>query len=143
AVAASPPLGADQLVGLETWVWVPATEWDQTVSRDLPALFTVLTIGATPQRVTWHMGDGGVAVCEGRGLEWSPAVEAAGAAHCGYTYERSSAGQADLAFDAEADVEWEAWYQLDGGARVPLGRVSQATPFGVRVAEAQAINTGG
>ncbi|MGH9185105.1 MAG: hypothetical protein ACRD0U_04710, partial [Acidimicrobiales bacterium] len=42
AVAASPPLGADQLVGLETWVWVPATEWDQTVSRDLPALFTVL-----------------------------------------------------------------------------------------------------
>ncbi|MGH9185068.1 MAG: hypothetical protein ACRD0U_04520 [Acidimicrobiales bacterium] len=91
------------------------------MSLEIPALFTVLTIGADPTRVTWHLGDGGETHCDGRGLEWSPAAEQAGAVHCGYTYQRSSVGRRDLAFEARAEVEWEAWYQVDGGPRSGWG----------------------
>ncbi|MGH9186033.1 MAG: hypothetical protein ACRD0U_09500, partial [Acidimicrobiales bacterium] len=139
----SPPLGADQLVALETWVWFPEAEW-QEVALDVPALFTVLTIGATPVRAEWNMGDGGWVACPGRGVDYSPEAASVGAAHCGYTYQRSSAREADLSFDGHVDVFWEAWFEVDGGPRVSLGEAPpQTTPFEVRVAEAQAINTGG
>ncbi|MGH9185729.1 MAG: hypothetical protein ACRD0U_07955 [Acidimicrobiales bacterium] len=141
AVSMSPPLGVDQLVGLETWLWFDEAVW-QSESVDIPALFVTLTLTIEPTRVVWHMGDEGTAPCEGPGSAWSEAAEAAGSLHCGYIYQRSSATQSDLTFDGHAEVEWEASWSTNGGPGTSLGPVYQTTPFQVRVAEAQAINVG-
>ncbi|MGH9184535.1 MAG: hypothetical protein ACRD0U_01765, partial [Acidimicrobiales bacterium] len=146
-VSFSPLEGVDQLVGLETWVWIDRAGWDGDGANsgdrsiDLNALFVTLTLTVEPRRVEWRMGDGGTVACEGPDLAWSPDTDPAAFEQCGYTYLRSSVGETDLSFDGEAVVEWEAFWSANESAPTSLGSVTQTTPFSLRVAEAQALNT--
>lgn len=131
----------DQVVHLESWLWIASTIWT-SLSRSVTAGGVTVTVTATPTRVLWDMGNGDVVVCDGPGTPYEtsrPAEEQA--TDCSYTYRHTSAGQPGDAYQVTATVEWDASWTVTGaagGGALPAMATSSVTA--VRVAEMQALN---
>jgi hypothetical protein len=146
-VEMSPPANRDQLVNLETWLWVDPAAF-QPVSASAAAGGVAVTTTASPELVTWEMGDGHTVTCPGPGTPYDsskPASEQQ--TSCSYTYRQSSAGQAGGAYRVTATVSWHvSWVATGVPAGEPaagnLGAVTRSSTLSVRVAEAEATNTG-
>lgn len=146
AIRLDPPANRDQLVGVTTWLWLAGGSWSP-VSASASAGGVTVTTTAVPQQVTWTMGDGSTVACQGPGTPYDPSRPDAQPT-CSYTYAKSSAGQRGGTFTITATESWQvAWTAAGVPAGVPaggnLGPVTRTSQLPVRVAESQAINTGG
>jgi hypothetical protein len=136
-VAAAPPLDADQLVGLDTWLW--ARSWTSMIAAaELGGVSA--TVNATPVRVSWSFGDGSNVVCEGPGLPWPPvaAPESTGQL-CTYTPTHSSYSAPGGRMAWSATVTWDVRWSASTGAGGTLGALTTSTGGLLRVVEAQAV----
>lgn len=128
------------LVHVETWLWVQ--DWAPvTASASVPGV--TVTVTATPERVTWAMGDGGRVVCDGPGTAYDRSrPEQDQSTDCAYTYRRSSAGQPGDAYTVTVTMTWRvSWTATGIAADGDLGSVTRTSQFAARVAEGQALIT--
>lgn len=133
----SSPSG-DQLVGLSTWLWLDPAGWgSRTATASVPGVSVTAT--ATPEQVTWSMGDGAAVTCTGPGTPYGAGTDPSSASpECGYTYPRSSAGQPGGLFTVTATVRWSVSWSGAGQSGVfPALTTTASTDF--RVAESQAV----
>jgi hypothetical protein len=128
------------VVQLPTWLWVEGS-WAPIHESDSEGGVSV-EVAATPLYVDWRFGDGSDARCDGPGVPWSEAADAAGT-YCSVTFTRSSAGQPGSVFDGSATVTWEFSWWLNGEPQGEFGTVETSTGFDVPVGEIQAVETGG
>jgi hypothetical protein len=140
-VATSPPPDRDQLVNLPTWLWVRDGWAPRSATASVPGVS--VTVTATPESVTWDMGNGERVVCNGPGTPYNPSVrDEAQSTDCSYTYHWSSAGQPSGRYQGTATMTWRVTWRANGAAGGgDLGPVSRSTPFSLRVAEGQAVMT--
>ena len=145
AIHLNPPANRDQLVGVTTWLWISGA-WSP-VSASASAGGVTVTTTAAPQRVTWNMGDGHTVTCDGPGTPYDPSRPDAQPS-CSYTYSSSSAGQQSGAYTITVTESWAVAWTANGAppgtpAAGTLPAVTRTAQLPVRVAESQAINTGG
>jgi hypothetical protein len=151
----SPVIGTNPpsfgVVNLPTWLWIDASIWHR-FSATATAEGVSATAVATPQSVTWSMGDGQVVVCDGSGTPYRVGVPAAGqSTSCFYTYLRSSFGQPsadgdpnDGAFPVTATITWDvSWTSTGalGGGVLPALRTTASTA--IRVEQVESVGTDG
>jgi hypothetical protein len=135
------------VVNLSTWLAVNPSIWhryEATATADGVSATAV----ATPQMVTWNMGDGDVVVCDGPGTAYDPDLPAElQSTTCSYTYTRSSEGEPssdgnpnDGAFPVTAVVTWTVTWTAVGapGGGVLPALHTQSTEA-VRVEQVESI----
>ncbi len=111
------------VVNLPTWLWIDGSTWHPYVVTASVGSVSATAV-ATPQSVTWSMGDGGIEVCQGPGTAYDPALpSAAQSTSCAYTYARSSASQPssdgvadDGAYPVSSTVTWDVSWTAQGAA---------------------------
>ena len=145
-IGLNPPANRDQLVGVTTWLWLNGGSWSPMTASASAGGVSVTTT-ATPEQVVWSMGEGHSVTCAGPGTAYDPSQPEAKPS-CAATYSRSSAGQPGGAFVITVTESWQvAWtatgVPAGGPAGGNLGPVTRTSQIAVRVAESQAINTGG
>jgi hypothetical protein len=138
-IAANPP--GEQLVSLPTWLWLSGGWTTTSATASVPGVS--VTAVATPTSVTWSMGDGNTVSCAGPGTSFPTGTDPhASSPTCGYTYRSSSAGQPGEAYAVSATVHWTVTWSGAGQNGVFPDMTTTGTAA-FRVAESQAINTGG
>jgi hypothetical protein len=137
--ALSPAIGADQLVGLPTWLWLEPGSWATLeATASVPGLAATAT--ATPTRVRWDMGDGTVVTCDGPGVAYDPTRDDdRQSTDCKHTYQHVSAGEPGGAYAATVAVDWAITWSATNGEGGTLPATSRGTSFAVPVAERQAV----
>jgi hypothetical protein len=139
AIDASPSPGADQLVGLPSWLWLAGANWQPTTATAAVPGESVTAV-ATPTTVTWNLGDGTTLVCNGPGTPYE-ASDAPNQASptCGHTFAASSAGQPNDAFTVTATISWSVTWAGEGKTgTVPNLDTTATTPM--RVAAIESLN---
>lgn len=141
SIQMNPPEDKGEVTNVETWLWVPPSQW-QPVTASASAGNVTVTTTATPDHVVWDMGNGDAVTCNGPGTPYDtsrPAAEQS--TDCSYTYRRSSARESDGRYHVTAtvyyQVAWTATGVAAGGALAPITRSSTVA---IRVAEIQALN---
>ena len=137
----SPPLARQTFVAVPTWLWLDPASWSPIEVSETRGLTTV-TVRATPTHARWVMGDGGGVTCSGPGVVWRSGASE-DETDCSYTYEHSSYGEPEGRFAASVTVTWEFEWWINDVYQGVFGTVDLSTPFGVAVAEIQAVETGG
>lgn len=130
----------DQLVGLETWLWVD--NWAPVTPPGLTLDGVTVSVTFTPRSTEWVMGDDSPMIpCDGPGTPYDasrPAAEQS--TDCSHTYEKSTAHQPDEHYHGQATIVWEVSYTVSNQAgSVSLDPVRSSQPFALRVAESQAL----
>lgn len=128
-----------QLVNLPTWLWLDRDQWrPQTATASVPGVS--ITATATPQSVTWSMGDGSTVTCQGAGTPFRPGSNPKAASpDCGHTYRQSSQGQPNDTFPVAATVRWTVRWSGAGQSGTLPGLTTTSTAS-FAVAESQALN---
>ena len=132
AIELSPPLGAAQLVGVPTWLWLGDSWQPLRASATLDGITSTVT--ARPTSVTWLLGDGTSVRCDGPGTPYDTS-RSADDQHttCSHTFE--SRGQFSLTATVAYDTTWIA---TTGGGGV-LDPIARTATVAVIVQEAQAL----
>jgi hypothetical protein len=142
--ATAPPRGADGLVGLPEWFWIPAASWHPlTVTVTAGPVWATVT--ATPSGLSVNPGtDAGPVTCLGPGTAYNPAMPAADQrTDCSYTYSQPSAGLSGDAYAASVSVVWSVvWIGSGGAGGVLASALSVPVSVPIRVAQAEALVTG-
>jgi hypothetical protein len=138
-IAANP--AGEQLVTLPTWLWLSGGWAPMSATASVGDVS--VTAVATPRSVSWSMGDGTTLTCTGPGTPFRSGSDPTSASpDCGHTYRSSSAGQAGQAFAVSATVHWTVrWSGAGQGGTFP--DLTTTSTAALRVAEVQALNTGG
>lgn len=129
----SPAIALDQIPGIDTWLWVGAELWQPiTATASIPGLSISAT--ATPETMTWDMGDGTVVNCDGPGTPYDDGrPESTQSTDCSHVYQ--SRGE----YTATATITWSiAWTASDGDGG-QLADASRSTQFPMHVIEHQAV----
>ena len=121
---------------LESWSWVD-NDWEVISESETVGLVTV-EVAATPERVLWNPGDGNSLECLDAGVEWSPAVNDGGTT-CGHTYTSGTADEPGLVYQAEATIEWDLTWSINGVDQGSFGTGDATTLFEVPVGEVQIV----
>jgi len=104
-------------VELRTALWVDQADFArETAPATVPG--QTVTAIATPQSVTWKMGEGTV-TCQTAG---SPRGRG-----CGYTYKRSSAGQPEGKYAISVTVTWNVYWTCVGDCDAAQGTYAEPT----------------
>jgi hypothetical protein len=136
------------VVNLATWLWIGGGIWHPYAVTATVGTVSATAV-ATPESVTWVMGDGGVETCGGPGAPFDPAGPANQSTNCLHTYSTSSMGQPspdgnpnDGAYPVIATVQWSVTWSAvgaeGGGALPPL---STSTSTSIRVEQVQSVNS--
>ena len=138
------------VVNLPTWLWIEPSVWHQ-YSVTASAGTVSATALATPESVTWQMGDGDVVVCIGPGEPFEVGLPVA-AQHtaCSFTYRISSLGQPspdsnpnDAAYTVRATITWNVSWTAQGapgqGTLPPLATSAESS---LRVVQVESVNSG-
>jgi hypothetical protein len=143
--ATAPPRGHAGLVGLPEWVWLPAGQW-RPVTAQVAVGPVWAKVTAVPGKITISPG-GGLPdqSCAGPGTAYDPKLPArAQHTDCSYTFKQSSALQPGHAYQVSVSVTWTAtWTGSDGSGGAVNPPLQETTTFPVRVAEGQALVSGG
>ena len=141
----------EALVGLPEWFWLDSTQW-RSLSQRTQAGPVWARVTAAPTSTTWDPGDGSpVVTCSGPGTPYDRSKPATSqSSDCTYTYTHSSAGQPqtgpaanDRFFTVTVTTTWSVSWVGSGGAAGTLPVISRSRTFPLRVAERQAVVTGG
>jgi hypothetical protein len=138
---------AFSVVNLATWLAVDPTMWHSYRATASVGGVTA-SATATPETVTWSMGDGSVFECDGPGTAYNPnLVPNHQVPSCTYTYRRSSAGEPSIngnpndgSFAVTATVTWKVtWIAVGaaGGGDLPL--LHTASTVDVRVEQVESV----
>jgi hypothetical protein len=139
---------AASVVNLPTWLWVDPSVW-RPLSVTASAGPVSATAVATPESVTWQMGDGGAVVCAGPGRPFDPALPAGSqVTGCEYAFRTSSLGQPAPAGDPDAaayavraTITWSVSWTAQGAAgQGVLPPLTTAGTSAVRVVQIESIN---
>lgn len=137
----NPPFGErGAVVQLPTWLWVE-NPWEPITATESLSGVTV-SVTATPQTMTWNMGDGNTVICRGPGVVWQPGLPE-DATDCSHTYRSSTADEPGLVYTGDASVTWEFTWTLNGAPQGAFGSIDTAADFAIEVGEIHAISTGG
>ena len=139
----APPRGRPGLVGLPEWFWVPRSQW-RPVRVTVTAGPVWVTAVATPVTLTFEPGGMlPAASCPGPGTPFDGRRPAsAQRTSCSFTYPRPSAGQPGAAYRAALAVTWTiSWTGSGGAGGVITTGYTEATMFGQRIAQAEALVT--
>jgi hypothetical protein len=135
----APKLGADGLVGLPEWYWIPRG-W-RSYSKTVAVAGVSATVTATPEikgGLSFDPGGGLTgSSCQGPGSAYTPGASSA----CTYTYDQSSATQAGGAYAAGVTVTWNVTWFGTGVPVTPLDTLPVTYPLTLKVAEGQALVT--
>ena len=139
----SPDEDGEQLVNLETWLWVDDAPWEPVTVTNGDMAGLVIELTARPEHVTWDMGDGTAPFRCDRGTPYDPAKpDDAQEPTCSHTYRKSSARANGGAFTVRATVRWTATYTVnDQAGTMDIPAVDKTSTFRVVVDERQALNT--
>lgn len=135
----NPPVEQEQIVNLESWLWVERGIWrDYSARAEAGSSWAEAT--AVPSRVVWDMGNGDRVVCQGPGSPYDDRrPPESQSTDCSYTYPQSSAGQPGDRYTVTTTVVWGVSWQGSGGAGGDLGDFTRSSSVRVRVAELQAV----
>jgi hypothetical protein len=137
----SPDEANRQLVGLDTWLWIG--QWKPQTSepsRRIPGLDIQIT--ATPEKVTWDVGDGTAPFdCDAGTPYDSSKPDDQQQPSCHHVYERSSAHRPNGRYSVQATVHWTARVTVNGVLRPEILTADKTSTMAIRVGERQALNT--
>jgi hypothetical protein len=138
-IAANP--AGEQLVNLPTWLWLSGGWAPMSATASVGDVS--VTAVATPRSVSWSMGDGTTLTCTGPGTPFRPSSDPRAASpDCGHTYRSSSADHIGQTFAVSATVHWIVRWSGAGQSGV-FPDLTTTSTAALRVAELQALNTGG
>jgi len=138
------------VVNLPTWLWIEPSVWHQ-YSVTASAGTVSATAVATPESVSWEMGDGGVVVCVGPGQPFEVGLPvAAQRTACSFTYRTSSLGQPspdsnpnDAAYTVRATITWSvSWTAQGAPGDGILPSLATSAESSVRVVQVESVNSG-
>jgi len=140
---------AFSVVNLPTWLSIDPTWWHPFQATATAGGVTATAV-ATPETVSWTMGDGGAVECQGPGTGYDPDLPAdTQSTSCSYTYARSSVGEPssdgnsnDGAFSVTATVTWKVtWTAVGapGGGTLPPLQTSSTLPLRVEQVESVGV----
>ncbi|MGP4083867.1 hypothetical protein [Streptomyces sp. KR55] len=132
----------DQLVNLPTWLWLDRDDWGPvSATASVPGVSVTAT--ARPTTVVWAMGDGSSVTCKGPGTPYAAGGNPKSSSpDCGHTYRSSLADRPNQAYAVSATVHWTVtWAGAGESGTFPDLTTTSTAAF--RVAESQALNTGG
>ena len=113
-VETAPAAPHNEIIGVEVWLWVPQAQW-KALTKTVSAGATSVTATATPELVTWNMGDGSTpTVCGGPGEPWSSSLADAAQTSCGYTYRTVSANEPGGVFPITAEISYGVSWRCAG-----------------------------
>jgi len=142
-IVLSPP-SDHEAVNFPVWLSVHGYT---AVSASASAAGVTSTVTASPQSVTWSMGDGHSVTCDGPGVPYNPAesfqsqLTASGLPPCGYKYSESSASRPGAVFTVTATVHFSATWTVTGApGGGSLGTVDRSASISVTVGEIQVLN---
>ncbi|MFL1376781.1 hypothetical protein [Nocardiopsis protaetiae] len=140
---ASPGFDADTVVGFPVWLWADPASWEP-VSATAEVSAGSVTVTATPDRATWHLGDGTTLTCEGPGTVHDPDRHdpISPSPDCGHTYTRASHREPGGEFPVTTTVVWTVTWSTttgDGGTLDPLTTTARRA-FTVREVHALVTN---
>lgn len=115
----SPADPVKTLVGLQTWLWVPADQW-QTLTASASAGGATVTVTAEPIQSRWDMGEGAVN-CAGPGREWRKGLGQNARTDCGYTYKRTSLREPDNKYAVAATLRYQITWACEGDCSEDAG----------------------
>ena len=130
----NPDRGVDQLVGIDTWMWIDPAAWQPlSTTVSIPGLSATVT--ATPVSATWDMGDGQEpVVCNGPGTPYDvDRPEAGQSTDCSHLY------QVRGAYTATVTILYEVSWSASNGEGGTLEPAPRSTQFPMSVAERQAV----
>lgn len=135
----NPPEGTDQVVNVETWLWVDNF---RSVSASASAGSVSVTVTAQPVRVDWSMGNGDTVSCPSGGTPYDNGRPPESQhTDCSYTYRHSSASGRDGTFTMRATTRWHiTWVATGVNASGDLGFLGRSTDIVIRVAEIQTVH---
>jgi hypothetical protein len=140
----APPRGKDALVGLPTWFWVAAPQW-QPIVRSVAVGGVFATVTAKPTTLSFSPGAGLPSfACQGPGTAYNPSLAAsAQQTACSYLFSQPSAGQPGNAYQVTVTITWTATWTGSGGAGGALPDITRSVTFALPVAQGEALYTGG
>lgn len=126
------------IVGVPLWLWTevgPTTWGPNSATASVPGL--AVTATAQARQIVWDMGDGRAETCRNPGTAYYTGGVVSPT--CQHVYEKSSAGQPDLAYPVVATTTWDVTWS-GGGASGSLSVTRQSTAS-VRIGEVQVLVT--
>jgi hypothetical protein len=117
----SPEAPVKALVGLETWMWVPSSQWTAlTESATLGG--TTVTVRAEPISTRWDMGEA-TKFCPNPGRAWRKGLGQDATTPCGYTYEHTSLRQPDNKYQISGQIRYAVTWTCTGDCSAPSGNL--------------------
>lgn len=137
----SPEAPVEALVGLETWMWVPLSQWTAlTESASLGG--TTVTVEAEPISTRWDMGEA-VKFCPNPGRVWRKGLGQDATTPCGYTYEHTSLRQPDNKYRISGQIRYAVTWTCSGVCSAPSGTLgtidSAASTAALEVGERHSV----
>jgi len=132
----APPANVSQLVGVRTWFWIDAAQWQpRSATAAVPGLSATVT--ALPSAVRWDMGDGTTVTCDGPGTPYNLS-RPDGDQHsdCSHVFQH------DGSHDVRATIEWRVRWTGSDGSSGTLPDVTRATQFPLVAEQRQAVING-
>lgn len=132
-------------VGLETWLWMPDSQW-RPLSLTVTAGSTSVTATARPVTAVWDL-TAGATTCASAGRAWVVGMSDAEATDCSFTFDRVSDGQPADAFPVTAVLTYEVDWTCSGACTSAAGSLGEVTgqpgAGTLRVGERQSVVVGG
>lgn len=117
----SPEAPVKALVGLETWMWVPSSQWTAlTESATLGG--TTVTVRAEPISTRWDMGEA-TKFCPNPGRVWRKGLGQDATTPCGYTYEHTSLRQPENKYQISGQIRYAVTWTCTGDCSAPSGNL--------------------
>lgn len=139
-LAPAPPLAT--YVGLETWLWIPQTQW-RDLSLTVTAGNTSVTVVAAPKRVDWDL-TAGTTSCYSAGREWIRGMSSTAKTTCSYTFSKLSDDQPDEKYPISATLIYAATWTCSGACTLPNGDLGDVPSLqgaaAIEVNERQSVN---
>lgn len=136
----APPKNTRTLVGLRTWLWIPASSWHPVTNSATDGPVST-TVTATPVAVDWVMGDGSTEHCTGPGTPFVVGVTDAKATKpsCSHVYTHDSHNQPGDHYAVTVVLEYAATWTSNIGpsGQFPMVELSAQVPL--RVNQLQAV----
>lgn len=136
-----PPDGM-QIIGVPAWLWAadPGESTTGPITRTATEGAASVTATAVLDKTVWSMGDGVKVTCSGKkaaGTPWERRYGGDPSPTCGYTYQRTSAGQPDEAYTVTVRAYWTVTWSGGGQSGTIPVEVYRSIPK--RVGEVQSI----